>query len=173
MIRPAQIDDVPAIARVQVDTWRTTYTGIVPAEHLVRLDYAHSVEKWRQVFVSQSQTRLFVAEDEGGQVVGFACGGPGREPQPALDGELYAIYVLQAHQGRGLGRGLVAAVATDLYTRGFKSLLIWVLKDNPSRGFYEALGGQIMAHQEIDIGGASLAEVGYGWLDLASLVAGW
>ena len=30
-IREATLDDVPGIARVHVDTWRTTYVDIVPA----------------------------------------------------------------------------------------------------------------------------------------------
>ena len=38
-IREATLDDVPGIARVHVDTWRTTYPGIVPAEHLAGLSY--------------------------------------------------------------------------------------------------------------------------------------
>ncbi len=38
-IRPAVAADAAAIARVHVDTWRTTYRGIVPDEHLAKLSY--------------------------------------------------------------------------------------------------------------------------------------
>lgn len=169
MIRSARVDDAQAIARVQVDTWRTTYAGIVPDEYLANLDYARSATRWAQTLAApERKSRLFVAEEEGA-VVGFACGGPLREPLPGYDGELYAIYVLKAHQDRGIGRTLVAAVAGDLLSRGYGSLVIWVLQDNPSRGFYEALGGQVIAEKGIEIGGATLIEAGYGWPDLASL----
>jgi ribosomal protein S18 acetylase RimI-like enzyme len=163
MIRSARIDDAEAIARVQVDTWRSNYPGIVPDERLANLDYSRSAEKWRQVLTPGGETRLFVAEDESGQVIGFACDGPLRQAVPGFDGELYAIYVLKAHQSQGHGKALVAAVAEDLRARRFESLLIWVLKDNPSRGFYEALGGQPVAETEVEIGGERLKEIGYGW----------
>ena len=68
MIRSARIDDAEAIARVQVDTWRSNYPGIVPDERLANLDYSRSAEKWRQVLTPGGETRLFVAEDESGQV---------------------------------------------------------------------------------------------------------
>ena len=42
LIRPATLEDAPAIARVHVDTWRTTYAGIVPDEHLAKLSYERS-----------------------------------------------------------------------------------------------------------------------------------
>jgi len=169
VVRPARLDDVEAIARVHVDTWRTAYAGIVPDERLANLDYSRSAENWRRILALGSKTQLFVAEDECDQVVGFACGGPLRQPRPGFDGELYAIYVLEAHQRKGHGRALVAAVAEDLRSRGFESLVIWVLRDNPSRGFYEALRGQVVAEADPEIGGARLAEVGYGWQEWSEL----
>jgi len=142
----------------------------VPEECLANLDYARNAERVAQVLGDpEGQTRLFVAENECGEVVGFACGGPLREPLLEYDGELYAIYVLKAYQGQGIGRALVAAVAGDLLSRGYRSLVIWVLRDNPYRRFYEALGGQVIAEKTIQIGGAELVEVGYGWSDLASV----
>ena len=36
------------------------------------------------------------------------------------------------------------------------SMLVWVLRDNPSRGFYEELGGRYLREQVLTIGGADL-----------------
>lgn|GEM_PF-5890417 len=36
-MREASLKDVPMIARVHVDTWRTTYHGIMPEEYLAQL----------------------------------------------------------------------------------------------------------------------------------------
>ncbi len=47
-IREATPDDIPGIARVHVDTWRTAYLGIVPAEHLAGLSYERSEARWRE-----------------------------------------------------------------------------------------------------------------------------
>lgn len=38
MVRSARVEDAGAIARVNVDTWRTTYPGIVPQDYLDALD---------------------------------------------------------------------------------------------------------------------------------------
>jgi hypothetical protein len=50
------------------------------------------------------------------------------------------------------------------------SMLVWVLRDNPSRGFYEALGGEYVREQAITIGGANLIELAYGWPDTMALL---
>ena len=33
-IRPAELDDAPAIAQVHVDTWRSNYAGMIPQAYL-------------------------------------------------------------------------------------------------------------------------------------------
>jgi hypothetical protein len=43
--------------------------------------------------------------------------------------------------------------------------------NSPARAFYEALGGIAVRRQPIDIGGATLTEVAYGWPDLAPLLS--
>ena len=84
-------------------------------------------------------------------------------------GELYALYLLSEHQRAGIGRRLFGSVARALAAGGSTSLLAWVLTRNPSRRFYEAAGGQLLGSQEIEIGGARLEEVAYGWLDIESI----
>ena len=107
------------------------------------------------------------ATAEAGAIVGFATGGAERHGVAGYDGELYAIYLLLEHRGKGIGRRLVATVATWLSERGMKSLVIWVLKENVrGRAFYEALGGQIVGEQTITIGGSDFQDVAYGWSDL-------
>ncbi|MXY45544.1 MAG: GNAT family N-acetyltransferase, partial [Chloroflexi bacterium] len=44
-----------------------------------------------------------------GAIVGFAHAGPEREGETGYDAELYAIYLLQRHQSRGVGRRLTIA----------------------------------------------------------------
>ncbi len=45
-------------------------------------------------------------------------------------------------------------------------MLVRVLAENPARKFYEALGGQLLKAKPIEIGGATLDEVAYGWTDI-------
>jgi hypothetical protein len=59
--------------------------------------------------------------------------------------------------------------AGRLALEGLNGLMLWVLAANPTRGFYEALGGRLLGEQPIQIGPDSLVEVAYGWEDLGEL----
>lgn len=162
--------DIPAIAIVHVDAWRTTYRGIVPDSYLADLTYESKESLWTLILGTPAdKSFVYVAEDRAGQVVGFASSGPTRPNNPTYAGELYAIYILEPHQGQGIGRQLVTASADSLAHAGITSMLIWVFADNPARHFYEALGGQRVSEKQIDFGGAMLTEVAYGWLNTSAL----
>ncbi|MGA1975935.1 MAG: GNAT family N-acetyltransferase [Conexivisphaerales archaeon] len=170
LIRRATVADANAIAHIQVDTWRTSYRGMIPDGHLDSLSYESCADRWTQRMQSaDGRSGFLVAQEEYGVIIGFASYGPERSADPVYRGELYAIYVLEAHQKRGVGSFLVREVAGNLMEGGFDSMLLWVLADNPSRRFYEKLGGRNLRSQPIEIGGAKLQEVAYGWEDLTAL----
>lgn len=164
IIREASHTDAPAIARVTVDTWRTAYKGIMPDEHLDRLSYDER-EEFLLEFLSNtdSNTFTYVAEEESGQVVGFASGGPERTGNSLYKSEIYALYILKDYQRKGVGRLLVQTVIKRLKQSGVHSLLIWVLKDNPCRRFYETIGGRLVEAKTIEVDGFKCDLVGYGW----------
>jgi len=166
-IRPARLEDATGITQVHIDSWRTTYKGLVPDEHLANLSYEQGTERRiQQLSNPRPNSFTFVAEDERGQIVGFISGGPEREDDPLFKSELYAIYILQEYQGFGIGHHLTQALVESLLAAGFANLLVWVLDTNPARQFYEALGGQYLHSKPIEIGGAQLTEVAYGWGDM-------
>lgn len=170
-IRPARPEDAAAIAHVHVEGWRTAYRGIMPDAFLENLAVEPRRRFWHDLLSSPpAHTCMYVAEDAGGGVIGFALGGPERTDDPAHRGELQAIYVLEQHHRRGIGRLLVEAVARDLVRQGLASMLVWVLQENPWHRFYEALGGQRLREREIEIAGARYPERAYGWPDAAALL---
>ena len=170
-IRQAVDSDAPGIARVHIDSWRSTYAGIVPAEHLAGLDYDEREARWHRILADRRQN-AFVAETADGRIIGFASGGPERSDDAAYPGELYAIYIDESRQRQGVGRRLVAALGAWFLSRGWQSMLLWVLAENPSRGFYEAIGGAEVRQETITIAGTELVEIAYGWRDISPLTAG-
>jgi L-amino acid N-acyltransferase YncA len=171
-IRKATVDDAAAIARVHVDSWRTTYKGIVQNDFLEGMSYTNSENRWRnRLDKNPAQYAMFVAEDESGHVIGFADGGPERVGDNVYDGELYAIYLLQDCQRKGAGKLLFRQVVAHLVVNNFHGMLIWVLSDNPHRHFYEALGGKLVRETHIEIGGQQFQESAYGWANLERLEA--
>ena len=171
-IRTAELQDAGSLARVHVDSWRSTYAGILPDEFLAGLSYRDRESFWEQVLTTARPTvSNFLAETASGYVVGLAAGGPERTGNATYVGELYLVYLLEQYQRRGLGRLLVSAVAERLLADGFDSMLLWVARDNhPACRFYEALGGEPIDSRTIDIAGAGVAEVAYGWQQVADLV---
>ena len=171
-LRDATAHDVDAVGRVHVESWRATYPGIVPDAHLTALSPIRRAEQWRNFLADAAGVRfLVVADDEAGNVVGFAAGGPERSGDPEYRGELYAIYLGASYWRRGVGRELACAVARRLAATGIRSMLVWVLEANTrARGFYETLGGVAVRTQSIEIGGARLTEIAYGWSDLTVLL---
>src|SRR5690349_14457491 len=112
IIRPAQPADAGGIARVHVDSWRTTYRGIVPDDVLARLSYEDRERRWHQIlFAPGAEQFAFVAKTSTGRVIGFANGGPEREHNAEYPGEISALYLLQEYQRKGIGRRLVGAAA--------------------------------------------------------------
>lgn len=172
IIRPAQEEDAHGIARVHVDTWRSTYAGIVPQKFLDGLSPEARIDSWqKQIRKTPDEMCIIVATTDDGEVIGFACGGPERTGEYGFSGELNAIYILAAHQRKGIGRCLVKSVAHWLKVHGMTSLLVWVLTENPARRFYVSLGGQPEFEQEIEIGGVRLQETGYGWREIDTLLS--
>jgi ribosomal protein S18 acetylase RimI-like enzyme len=171
-IRDATLADVPAIARVHVDSWRVTYRGLMPDDLLAGLSYKDRERQWTAAITRADTGRgcLVVADEGEDGIVGFASGGQCRGDW-GYDGELYAIYLSAAHQGRGLGKALHLAVAERLAAQGRTSMLTWVLDTNAgARGFYEALGGIRAGEKTEEMDGATLREVAYGWPDVAELL---
>ena len=49
VLRPALPRDADDIARVHVETWQSTYAGLVPTGYLARMSVARSSPQWRCV----------------------------------------------------------------------------------------------------------------------------
>jgi ribosomal protein S18 acetylase RimI-like enzyme len=164
-IRRATRQDATAIAHVQVATWRTTYTGIVPDSFLAAMNVEERARQW-DLLIEAGKDFFFVAEDDAG-VFGFISGGPIRETVEGYDSELHTIYLLSDRQGGGVGRMLVDTLVQDLLGAGFRSMVVWVLAQNPAIHFYQRLGAIELSRRNVDIGGALLDDRVMGWPDLS------
>lgn len=167
-VREAVAADAKGIARVHIDSWKTTYKNIISAEYLMNLNYGQRETMWEQ---NSFEGNVFVAENESGEIIGFSTGGKERTGKyPGYSGELYAIYILKEYQGSGLGKLLVKRVADLLVAQAFNGMLVLVLDDNPACSFYEVLGAKKIGTAETIIAGKKLSEAVYGWDDFKSFI---
>jgi GNAT superfamily N-acetyltransferase len=163
-MRDARVEDADEIARVQVDTWRSTYAGIVPADYLEALSYEKRAAMWRGLIERPApRQHLIVAEDGVGHVIGFVSAGPIREALAPFDAEIYALYLRETFHLRGMGRALFRASLSRLRADGLHATMLWVLEENPTRRFYERMGGAVVSEKLEDVGGKQLRELAYGW----------
>jgi GNAT superfamily N-acetyltransferase len=104
--------DAGALARVHRESWRTTYAGILPLEVIARHAGRNTKRRGAAGSAPLAAQRHWIAERPGEGSSGFASCGPARAPIEGLDAEIYALYVLQSAQRRGIGRELVRAFGT-------------------------------------------------------------
>jgi GNAT superfamily N-acetyltransferase len=142
-VRVARPGDVPEIARIQVDTWRTGYKRFLPASVLEALDVAQAEQAWRPaVEAPPSPAHHVLVATEGDATVGFAAAGPSDEDDARPGEAAIAALLVEPRWGRrGHGSRLLAAVVDHLRTDGMTRLVAWVPDgDRASLAFYEAAG---------------------------------
>jgi ribosomal protein S18 acetylase RimI-like enzyme len=169
-IRGAAAADAVAIATAHVAAWRETYGGLLPSSAVQGASQEQRNEQWRRT-LADAAVDCFVAETGAAGVIGLASAGAQRDPELAFAGEIHALYLLAAWQGRGIGTALFGLVARALDRRGYGSASLWVLKDNSkARMFYERHGGRVVGERRQSFGATKLVELAYGWADVRMIV---
>lgn len=170
-IRQATVEDSASIAKVQVDSYLTSYVDIFPSMYLEHFTYGEQEQDWRDWFSSNDHS-LYVAVTNKSEVVGYALGQPNSDEVMPYECELVALHVRKEHQRQGLGSRLFAAVSKNLSTQDYQSLFLWVLADNSARNLYEKRGGKVVESrpwQNNHYFGTNISEVAYGWLDIRNI----
>jgi ribosomal protein S18 acetylase RimI-like enzyme len=161
-LRLGQISDSAAVARVQVDSWRLTYVGIVSDDYLAHFTYEEQEQDWNSVFASNGKNVIVVVEID--KVVGYAWAQMGQGELTQYDAELASMHLLPNYRGLGIGQKLFVAMMNELDQRGVQSMFLWALEKNVSaHRFYEKLGGVRVGRRDAMIGDCPVVDIAYGW----------
>jgi GNAT superfamily N-acetyltransferase len=118
ILRQACRQDIEAMHRVRLSVRENVLTSsVTPA------DYVPAIE---------TEGRGWVVE-AGGDIVAFAVG-------IAADGNIWALFVDPAHEGRGFGRRLHDTMVQWLWSRGLDRLWLTTTPHTRAQRFYEAAG---------------------------------
>ena len=142
-MRAARRDDVPEIARIQMETWRTAYARFVPASVLDALSVERAVAAWgAAVEAPPSAAHRVLVATEQERTVGFVATGPSAEEDgEAGDAAIAALLVEPRWGRRGHGSRLLAATVDHLRADGMTRLVAWVPDgDRASAAFYSSAG---------------------------------
>ena len=172
LIRPASIEDAPAIAEIHHRGWLLAYSDFIGEGSIGAKAPDQRLAYW-QGRIADPSCIVLVGTTSSGEVMGMVYGGAVLPHDitggsiDAFDSELYVLHCRQEVQGKGLGRDLTGALAQRFQRQGKNSLVLWAFKDNAFRRFYDRLGGEIVAEGHDD----GIADIAYGWRDIGTLVA--
>lgn len=143
-VRPARVADVGEIARIQLVTWRTAYSAVIPAHVLSRLTHDDIATQWAAAVANPPSPRhrvLVALDDEA--TVGFVALGPADDEgfDPSSTGLVTTLLVEPRWGRRGHGSRLLAATVDLLRTDGVGTAVTWILdRDLSSRAFFSSAG---------------------------------
>ena len=168
-IRNARLDDAGPIARLDVETWQAAYAGILGTPYLAGLSAGRREVGWTNV-IRRAPEDVHVAVNTVGDIVGFGSCGAARG-EPGFAAEVFTLYVAPDWQNQGVGRQLLVAMFRRLFAKGHGSVVIWVLRENPARFFYQRVGGKEIRRKLLPFNGNDVPATGYGWADLPGFLS--
>ncbi|MGE4481604.1 N-acetyltransferase family protein [Acidocella sp.] len=170
-IRRARLSDASFIAAVHVATWRSAYANLLPDDYLANLSvsrlagyYEHGIRLGLGLHVAASY-----GVRGGPPILGFSSAVRCRDPSLG-EGEVETLYVLDDYRERGLGGQLLRASAKHLAQLGCRSAFAWVLSQNPSRYFYQHLGGKQIASGTTKVGDEDIPQTAFSWDPITTLL---
>ncbi|HEY1962021.1 MAG TPA: GNAT family N-acetyltransferase [Rhizomicrobium sp.] len=166
-VRPARPEDAAQVARVYIESWHDAYAGILPNRLLCAMTPKGQTARWRAAIRARGRESVLVAECAPYGVVGMTSYGPARDSALGFEGEVYTLYVDPAFYGHGSGRALLQSAFASLRKRGQSSCVIWAHAKNPSRFFYQAMGGKLIAERTAQMMGDPVLENAFGWRKLS------
>ncbi|MBV6657636.1 MAG: GNAT family N-acetyltransferase [Devosiaceae bacterium] len=160
-VRPAEPADAPRITAVHDAAWRGAYRGLIPGVALERMVSRRGSAWWRRLI--QHRRGLLVL-DWRGTVAGYVTFGNNRSRSLRVRGEVYELYVDPSYQGMGFGGRLFRAAQARLADANMGHFVTWVLEDNdPAVAFYEAMGGEAVAHGAEWFDGVECRKLAFTW----------
>lgn len=170
-IRKAIPSDAAAIAKVQVESYQTAYFGLLPDEFLANFTLQEQEADWLLWCDNHPKDILLVAVNSKDKIVGYALN---RKLDEFKDvGEILALHVTPSLKKNGVGKQLLSHSCLHLRENGCNSVILWTLINNPSRGFYEYLHGDLVEEKEWIIEELEFLtkEVCYRWDNLIPLIS--
>lgn len=142
-VRPARPDDVDAVARVQLSTWRTAYADVLPPEAL-SADLRDVAQAWAAaVDAPPSPRHRVLVAVEGTELVGVAASTPAQDDDldEATTSELATLAVEPRWGRRGHGSRLLAATVDLWRADGTTTGVAWAWeRDAAVRGLLTSAG---------------------------------
>jgi GNAT superfamily N-acetyltransferase len=148
-IRIADVTDIHIIQAIAEKTWWPTYSSILTDVQIsYMLKAIYSTEPLLKAMTTNSQTFILLNDEHGAQ--GFASFGKRSDETGVF--KLHKLYVLPENHGKGYGKILIDDIKKRIIAEGSNTLDLNVNRYNKARTFYEKIGFQIIAEEDVPIG---------------------
>jgi len=146
-IKHATLDDIPAIIKIQEQTWEHTYGEILSKEQIsFMFEKIYSSAALEEQMTLGKQRFMFLMNGE--TFEGFSA-----VAEDMIDCyKLHKIYVLPSSQGTGAGTYLLKATEEFVRSLGAVRLILNVNRFNKAKSFYEKMGFVVVREEDIPIG---------------------
>lgn len=139
-IRRAQSGDEETLARIQTESWKAAFAGIVPAELLAQCTNVERAEKMYARLLAERRGNGYILELDG-KAHCIAWWDAAKDDDMPGAAELRCIHSLPDNWRRGYGSRMMERVLTDVKAAGYETIVLWVFARNERAiRFYEAHG---------------------------------
>jgi len=153
-IRTPSPTDAAALADLHVQTWRETYTPLLPEGYFDESFVQGRHEMWGRLTTTPREDLTIRLAELDGVLVGFAMTGRPLGDDPPRDRQLYFIYVAASAHGTGAGQALLEGVLGD------GPAVLWVAEQNPRAiAFYQRNGFAFDGVEQLDPGAPAITDL--------------
>ena len=165
IIEKMKEEDIEQVAKILIDSWRIAYKDIIDKTFLQNLNMDDKVQTLKEE--NKAGEHRIARDKETNEVVDVTRFGERLDELDRFteyDGEIYGLYVKPGLLRKKIGSRLLLHAKEKLKEQGNHKMIIWCLKENePSRKFYESMGGILLGEKTRNIGGKDYSLVGYGY----------
>lgn len=162
IIRNATINDIEEVAKLHVESWYETYSGIISQNYLenMRNNLAKRIERMKNEF----SLRTMIVATINNEIVGFSEFVFSNEFSKDLDidCELCGLYIKNGYKNLGLGSKMFEYVINLFKKDNKKKMGLWCVKENiPAISFYKKKGGILTTEKNFTIEDQEYSEVSF------------
>ena len=160
VIRDANLEDIPEVAKLHVDSWNNTYKGIIEQDYLdsMKKNLDKRIERMKEEF----HLRKMIVATINDEIVAFSEFILSNEFSKDLDieCELCGLYVKNEYLKSGIGTQLFDYVRNIFIKNHKKKMGLWCVEENNNAiNFYQKKGGVVTAKKKFTLAGKEYSEV--------------
>ncbi len=147
-------EDANEIAKLVIDSWQTTYKGLIDDNYLNSLKIENAKKRWKEEIVENNNILIYKEDNKILGVIKYDESESEKE-----NGEVFVLYVKPKEKRKGIGTKLFNTAKQELLKCGYKDMIVWCLDGNMiGENFYLKSGGCKKEKRLFNINGINVCE---------------